>query len=147
MKTIFLTSAIWLLATIATCLMASVAESQELRHVPQLVIPCEVVEVYDGDTVTVRLTIDVRVRLLDCWAPEVRTTDDVEKAYGIYSRETLCNLIGGRKCLLTVPLNGADRLDDVFTFGRLLGRLRDIESGLDASEEMHRMGAAMRGRP
>lgn len=117
------------------------------QDAPQLVVPCEVIDVYDGDTVTVRLTLDVRVRLLDCWTPEVRTRDAEEKAYGIYSRETLRDLIGGRKCLLTVPLENADRLDDLFTFGRLLGRLRNIETGLDASEEMHRMGAAMKEKP
>lgn len=114
--------------------------------VPQIVVPCEVVEVYDGDTVTVRLTINVRVRLLDCWAPEVKTKDGTEKAYGIHARETLKELVDGEKCLLTVPLENVDRLDDVFTFGRVLGDLR-LLNGLDAADEMVRMGAAAREKP
>lgn len=106
---------------------------------PQIVVPCKVVDVYDGDTVTVRVTLDVRVRLLDCWSPEVKTKDATEKAYGIHARETLREMIDGRDATLIVPLNG-ERLDDVFTFGRLLARLR--VGGLDVSEEMVRMGVA-----
>jgi len=41
----------------------------------RLVLPCAIVEVYDGDTITVRLTLDLRVRMLDCWTPEIRTRD------------------------------------------------------------------------
>jgi len=39
--------------------------------------------VVDGDTITVELKIPVRVRLLDCWAPETRTKDAEEKKKGI----------------------------------------------------------------
>ena len=34
-------------------------------------------EVYDGDTVVVSIQKEIRVRMLDCWAPEVRTKDIV----------------------------------------------------------------------
>ena len=38
-----------------------------------------VVRVIDGDTVDVSITRRLRVRLQDCWAPETRTRDIVEK--------------------------------------------------------------------
>ena len=133
-----------MLFLLATLPLSAVAESPE---VPQLVIPCEVVEVYDGDTVTVRLTLDVRVRLLDCWTPEVRTRDATEKQYGLHSKETLQELVSDERCLLVVPLSEMDRLDDLFTFGRLLARLKLVDSGLDASDEMVRMGAATEAKP
>ena len=112
------------------------------QDVPKLVVPVEVIEVYDGDTLTVRLTLNIRVRLLDCWCPETKTRDLEEKAYGIHSRETMKEVCLGEKCLMTIPLKGHDRLDDVFTFGRILARIRVISSGLDVSEEMVRMGEA-----
>ena len=124
---------------IAFTLLASVASAQD---VPALVVPVEVIDVLDGDTLTVRVTLDIRVRLLDCWAAEVRTKDHEEKAAGNYSRETLSWLCLGEKCLLTVPLAGHDRLDDVFTFGRLLARIRVLSSDLDVSEEMIRRNVA-----
>ena len=44
-----------------------------------LTAQCKVLDVYDGDTVTVEVRTIARVRLLDCWAPEVRTKDVAEK--------------------------------------------------------------------
>lgn len=89
-------------------------------------IPCEVVEWHDGDTCTVRVTVDVRVRLIGCWAPEVRghnVTAD-EKARGQESLKSALKFAPvGSKGVLEVPLVGYDRTDDAFTMGRLLGRV------------------------
>jgi endonuclease YncB( thermonuclease family) len=99
----------------------------------QISVPCEVVEVYDGDTMTVRVSVDLRVRLLDCWAPELKTKDQAEKVKGIASMEHLRRLApSGSKAQLTIPLNG-DRLDDVLTLGRVLGRVS--VDGKDLSEQ------------
>lgn len=99
----------------------------------QISVPCEVVEVYDGDTMTVRVSVDVRVRLLDCWAPELKTKDQAEKVKGIASMKHLRGLAPvGSKAQLTIPLNG-DRLDDVLTLGRVLGRVS--VDGKDLAEQ------------
>lgn len=89
--------------------------SQAVNQLPTLNLPCEVLEVYDGDTATVQVKINVRVRLLDCWAPELR-------AGGKASREHLKEIAPvGKEGVLQIPLGGATRLDDLFTFGRILG--------------------------
>lgn len=87
----------------------------------QISIPCVVTEVYDGDTITVRVTLDMRIRLLDCWAPEVRTKDAAEKVKGLASRDHLRSICpGGSAAQLLIPLTG-ERFDDVITMGRVLG--------------------------
>jgi len=83
---------------------------------PQLQLPCKITEVYDGDTVTVEVTLKARVRLLDCWAPELRDTG------GKASRDNL-KPYEGKEAILQIPLEGVDRLDDVLTFGRILGNI------------------------
>ena len=83
---------------------------------PCLTVPCRVVEVYDGDTVTVEVTIRARVRLTDCWAPELHEPG------GIASKEYLQRLAEGKRGLLAVPLH--ERLDKSFSFGRLLGKVQ-----------------------
>ena len=75
-------------------------------------------DVYDGDTFTATVQMQVRVRLIDCWAPEVRGED---KATGLRSRDALRQMIqdGGGKVIIYVPATG--RLSDSFSFGRVLG--------------------------
>ena len=46
----------------------------------------KVVNVVDGDTVDVVIERRGRVRLQDCWCPENRTRDIVEKKKGIAAR-------------------------------------------------------------
>lgn len=90
---------------------------------PGIVSRVQVTDVYDGDTVDVTLTRRVRVRLLDCWAPEIRTHDDEEKRQGLAARNFLKEFAEGQDAILEIPTEEATGLDDVFTFGRVLGRL------------------------
>ena len=67
-------------------------------------VPVRVVQVYDGDTVVVEITKRVRVRLLDCWAPEVRTKDKAEKQKGYASKDHLKKIIPeGSDAILHIP--------------------------------------------
>lgn len=79
-----------------------------------------IVEVYDGDTITVEVTRRFRVRLLDCWAPEIRTRDAAEKARGLAAAAYLTELAEGKPAILHVPLDGIDA-GDAWSFGRVLG--------------------------
>lgn len=119
-------------------LMTCRVESAEPN--PQVTLPCRVTEVYDGDTVTVEITLPIRVRLLDCWAPEIRTTDPVEKQAGFKSRDHLSKLAEGKTGTLMIPLAGADRFDDVITLGRVLGYI--WVDGKDISAEQRKAGHA-----
>lgn len=107
-----------------------------------LVGRCHIVEVYDGDTLTVEFSVHTRVRLLDCWADEVRTTDENEKARGIEARNHLGRLCGlewdgkhwtGRTpATLLAPFGESGTLGNLFTLERLLARVW-IERGELAS--------------
>ncbi len=124
--------------TACFCALWSCVFADEPRG--QISIPCEVVEVYDGDTMTVRVSLDMQVRLLDCWAPELKTRDQSDKVKGIAAREHLQKLAPvGSKAQLTIPLTG-DRLDDILTFGRVLGRVS--VNGRDLSEQQVKAGHA-----
>ena len=43
-----------------------------------LTLPGNVLDVHDGDTVTVEVKRTLRIRLLDCWAPELRDAGGLE---------------------------------------------------------------------
>ena len=113
----------------------------------------KVVRVIDGDTVDVEITRTIRVRLLDCWAPETRTKDPEEKAKGYESKKYLHNLLKQvfyndlaarkqKKVALFIPADEQGELKDNFSFSRVLGRL--FVSGEDVSELMIKAGKATR---
>lgn len=108
---------------------------------PSITVPCEVIEWYDGDTGTVRVTLDMRVRLLNCWAPEVRSKDADEKRRGEAARDYVRQAFpAGSQAMLEVPLSGYSRLDDAITLGRVLGNV--WVDGQSVSHEMVKAGHA-----
>lgn len=88
---------------------------------PGLVVDAEIVSVYDGDTITVQpLFPEMKIRLLDCWAPEIRTRDLAEKVRGYESRDNLREMLpDGARVRIHIPATG--RLQDSLTLGRVLG--------------------------
>lgn len=118
---------------IAVC---AFAEPQKQTQ-PQLVLPCRVISVHDGDTLTAEVKLRANVRLLDCWAPELR------EAGGVESRAKLTELTSGKTGLLTIPL-GND-LGDSLSFGRVLGRI-EID-GRDVGRAMVESGMAKERKP
>lgn len=101
----------------------------------------EIVDFYDGDTATVDLKIRCRIRLLDCWCPEVRGE---QKSQGLKSKQRVLELCPvGSKVRLFIPATG--RLQDSLTFGRVLGKIWvPGENGkwIDVAEEMVKSGHA-----
>lgn len=119
---------------------------------PAWSVPCEVVEVYDGDTVVVEVTQRMRVRLLDCWASEIRTKDEGEKAKGMLARAALTNKALGRKGTLVIPLvsrddDGVIDVGDSTTLGRMLGRVWLSDETEDLSTWMVKEGHAYKSKP
>lgn len=107
----------------------------------------KVLRVIDGDTVDVELRLPVRIRLRDCWAPELRgeERDAGQRA----KRELAAILPRGRRVVVTIPTQSARQLGDVLTFGRVLGHIWAKISGSRKSiaAEMVDRGHATRERP
>ncbi|MBX3444267.1 MAG: hypothetical protein KF774_17830 [Planctomyces sp.] len=82
-----------------------------------------VVHVLDGDTLRVRVTREFDVRILDCWAPETRSSIPEERAKGAAAAERVRELVGGRSVRVFVPNGDETRLFDQLTFSRVLGHV------------------------
>ena len=93
---------------------------------PAITVPCRVVSVHDGDTVSVEIRIKANVRLLDSWSPELSQPGGREAA------ARMQRLAVGKDGLLEIPLDRAGNVADVLTLGRVLGRVwvdgRDVGS-------------------
>ena len=115
---------------ILTALAIAIPAPVETAPPEGLTLPGQVVEVHDGDTVTVEVTIRARVRLIDCWAPEVTMDRRVPaaeqaaaKAAGNASREYLQQMVSkSPSCKLHIPRTGDD-IGDVTSMGRVLGKV------------------------
>ena len=87
---------------------------------------CKVVKVVDGDTVDVDIDLgfgvwlhDERVRIMGIDTPESRTSDKVEKVFGLAAKKRLKELLGDDVVLKTqVNKDGEDMKGK---FGRILG--------------------------
>ena len=88
-------------------------------------------KVYDGDTVVVVFQKEARIRMLDCWASEIRTSDPEEKEKGIKAKEYLSSIIKeGDEVLVEIPMT--NKLQSSFTFGRVLAYLwKDVNGDGD----------------
>jgi micrococcal nuclease len=104
----------------------------------------EVTNVVDGDTidVVIDLGFDIsfssRVRLAGIDTPESRTTDKVEKALGLESKEYLKKAIKGAK---TVVIK-TEKMDSSEKYGRILGWVYLDGSGNSINNEMIEKGYA-----
>ena len=100
----------------------AISPGEQKVVVPMVQLPCRVLSVHDGDTMTVEIVTVVNVRLLDCWAPELSQVGGPE------SRDHLRQLAAvGSKGIITVPIH--DNLSKSWTFGRLLGSISLEGSG------------------
>lgn len=107
---------------LSSCLLFGIITLQADAPPVGWTVPVKVVQVYDGDTVVVEITKRVRVRLLDCWAPEVRTKDVDEKKKGYASKDHLKKILPeGSDAVLHIP--GSVDVGRSITFGRFLGRI------------------------
>jgi len=87
---------------------------------PGYTADCTIYRVIDGDTVELEIKHRIRVRLLNCWAPESRTTDAEEKVRGLAAKQHLIDLAKvGAEGTVSIPA-GYD-LSQTQTLNRLLG--------------------------
>lgn len=102
--------------------------------------PCRVVAVIDGDTIDVEVKRTIRIRLLDCWSPESRTTDAAEKKRGLAAKEHLRAMAEGCDATLFVPAGPDGDVKDLTTLGRVLGQVWLVRSdGTPEAESLAEM--------
>lgn len=110
---------------------------------PGINVVAVVTEVYDGDTITVAVTRTFRVRLLDCWAPEVRGNEAPD---GLQAKAAMQDILPvGSSVLLEIPSDNTRRFDTTVSMGRVLGRV--WKDKRDVSQEMVQTGWATATRP
>jgi endonuclease YncB( thermonuclease family) len=86
-----------------------------------LTLPCRVLKVHDGDTMTVEVRIVANVRLCgdgkrECWAPELKEPG------GIEARDYLVGYALGNSGRLHIPIgDNASNISALLTMGRVLG--------------------------
>ena len=98
---------------------------------------CNVVKVVDGDTVDVDIDLgfgvwlkDERVRMMGIDTPESRTSDKVEKLFGLAAKSKLKELLG-KTAVLKTQVN-KDGEDMKGKFGRILGDFDVYDADKDA---------------
>ena len=93
---------------------------------------CKILKVVDGDTVDVDIDLGFgvwlhkeRVRIMGIDTPESRTSDKLEKVFGLAAKERLISLLGENAILDTqVSKKGEDMKGK---FGRILGNFRTTD--------------------
>ena len=87
---------------------------------------CKILKVVDGDTVDVDIDLgfgvvlsDERVRIMGIDTPESRTSDKVEKVFGLAAKDALKAMLG-KTSILKTQIN-RDGEDMKGKFGRILG--------------------------
>ena len=109
------------------------------KHEQALIISGKVTDVHDGDTVSVSVNREFHIRMLDCWAAEINSKDEKEKAKGLEAKNYLKSMVNvGDEVTIEIPLY--EDFSKSLTFGRFLGYIwRDINGdGVkeNISEEM-----------
>lgn len=120
--------------------------------VPSWTTQARCLRVIDGDTLEVEVRRVIRVRMLDCWAPESKLDPrisqadrETEKFAGQASKENLKRLAEGRDLVVQIPA-GEDIAKSI-TMGRWLGRVWIVGDGESLAEKQVRGGFAETTKP
>lgn len=116
----------WLCMFMCVCVAMRFVTAQQKPNTI-LEVPAKVVSVYDGDTATLEFNIKANVRLLDCWAPEIRSRNAEEKKKGLASKEYLESLLKTNdEVYVRIPFDG--NLSNSLSLSRILGNVyKDID--------------------
>ena len=103
---------------------------------------CKIIKIVDGDTVDVDLDLgfgvwlrDERVRIMGIDTPESRTSDKVEKIFGLAAKERVKHLLGDGATLIS-KVKGDGNEEMRGKFGRILGDFRTPQGDLLTSRLM-----------
>ena len=103
---------------------------------------CKIRKVVDGDTVDIDIDLgfgiwlnDERVRIMGIDTPESRTSDPVEKIFGLAAKERVKHLLGENPTLIS-KVKGDGNEEMRGKFGRILGDFRTPQGDLLTSKLM-----------
>jgi len=115
-----------------------------------------VTDVHDGDTITVRVYRDFRVRLRDCWAPELEPIEqrrkwavlrDIPPESGMASQLHMMQLANGYQVRLHVVGSPDGDFRDSTSMGRVIGDVYLRKDGTSLAEAMVAAGHATKEKP
>ena len=101
---------------------------------PSLTLDGKIIRVIDGDTVVVESRTQYHVRLLDCWCPETRTLDLVEKYKGLLAKSRMVELAKDKNVRVNIPLS--TNITKMTTLDRVLGRVWLNVDGIPDSRDL-----------
>lgn len=136
-----------LIVMLAVILGAAPATPKALPEPHVVIGSCRFHSVYDADTVKVSITRIVRVRLANCWAPEItKTKHPSEKRLGLKAKvETQKLAKPGDLCRLEVLTDGDEDLGDGLTFGRVVGEVYiEASDGFGLGEKNNAKGTTFK---
>ena len=103
---------------------------------------CKIRKVVDGDTVDIDIDLgfgiwlnDERVRIMGIDTPESRTSDPIEKKFGLAAKERVQHLLGESATLIS-KVKGDGNEEMRGKFGRVLGDFRTSQGDLLTSKLM-----------
>tara|TARA_Y100000816_G_scaffold223226_1_gene168171 strand:- start:2 stop:649 length:648 start_codon:yes stop_codon:yes gene_type:complete len=103
---------------------------------------CKIRKVVDGDTVDIDIDLgfgvwlnDERVRIIGIDTPESRTSDPIEKKFGLAAKERVQHLLGESATLIS-KVKGDGNEEMRGKFGRILGDFRTSQGDLLTSKLM-----------
>ena len=103
---------------------------------------CKIRKVVDGDTVDIDIDLgfgiwlnDERVRIIGIDTPESRTSDKIEKIFGLAAKERVQHLLGDGATLIS-KVKGDGNEEMRGKFGRILGDFRTSQGDLLTSKLM-----------
>lgn len=98
---------------------------------------CKILKIVDGDTVDVDIDLgfgiwlkDERVRIMGIDTPESRTSDQIEKVFGLAAKNRLKELLGKTPVLKTQVGKGGEDMKG--KFGRILGDFDAYDAKTDS---------------
>jgi endonuclease YncB( thermonuclease family) len=114
-----------------------------------------VTDVHDGDTITVRVFRDFRVRLRDCWAPELEPIEQRRKwgvknippGTGAASHMNLKTLAEGYQVRLHVVGSPDGDFRDSTSMGRVVGDAWLLKDNTNLAAAQVQAGHATKERP
>ena len=87
---------------------------------------------HDGDTLPVQVYLPLRVRIRDCWAPDLRGGDAVSRSMGYAAQLHMTELLPAHTPInIHIPTEHARGPQSIMSFGRVLAdvwRRRDNKS-------------------